>query len=100
MPDDYADIDFVAQESDLRLMALGPAHEWATLLPQHDGPHPLVENNHTAPTGDEQNMLDTKQHMKVVNTDGGVEFLRDCSDHMSSCIKARILHDRMRGLMD
>ena len=35
-PSAYWDIDYVAQESELRQLAHGPVHEWATILPQHE----------------------------------------------------------------
>ena len=101
IPADYTDIDdFFEQETELRQMALRPAHAWAELLPQHDGTHPSVEQCTVKPTGTEHDMLETQRMMASINAEKGVEFLKKCSNHMSSFIKARILQDRRRGLTD
>ena len=45
-------------------------------------------------------MLGAQLRMKVVDSDRNTEFLKDCSEHMSSFIKAMILQDRLHGLVD
>ena len=100
VPLEYGNIDYVAQESDLRTLAHGPIHEWAEIIPQHDGHHWVVSTDHPMLVGTETSLTDTQQHMSIINADKSIAFLKDCSEHLSSFLKARILQDRLHGLDD
>ena len=91
----------MAQENELMRVAHGPWHEWGQILPQDEGPHHAVGNEHPIPEYTEKLCTDdTKNTMEARNTDDRTTFLDCCTDHMSSFIKERALQDTLRGLRE
>ena len=100
VPPIYSNLDYIEQEEDLRKLAHGPLHEWAEVLPHHEEQAIYIDNLHPQPDGDEKLLTDTKTHMKELSQDRSLGFLKDCTEHMSTFIKARTLQDRMHGIFD
>ena len=97
-PVGYSNLDYVAQESDRRNLPHWPLHGRAEIAPQFEGPHESVGDQHPLPDCPGDSMAATQKHMKELNSDGRLDFLSTCSEHMSAFIIARVLRGKLHGL--
>ena len=95
----YSEIDYADQGNPLRKVALWPDHTWAATLPQPEtgARRPLFS---TTPSIAAAKFLGTKYHVETMQRDEDLEFLRDCSPHLSPHVSATVLKDSIAGQKD
>lgn len=91
---------YVDQACELREAIRGPWKDWAAILPQEDDPSTVPTHDHPESFAEERLHVENKMFMDDINKNPRIEFLRNCTPHMSSCAKDRILQDVIHGVND
>ena len=95
------EVDYVAQEDELRLALHGTGPEFGGVLPQAEQPgREPIPTTEEVPPGSDPNLSLTRELLSRVVGNPDLKFLRGHSPHLSTFVSARVLRDLRGGISD